>query len=76
MVDSDSDEHNYTFNVTSQCVSTTSTDIQCLSHSFNVPKNDLTPHEKYSVKVAAVNVNGVGPFSNVIVATSGDDGNV
>ena len=76
MVDSGSDEHNYTFNVTSGCVSTTSTDMQCLSHSFNVPENELMPHEKYSVKIAAKNVNGMGPFSNVVTVMSGDDGKV
>ena len=74
MVDSDSDEHNYTFNVTSQCVSKTSKNIRCFLHSFNVSKNELIPHSKYSVRIAAVNVNGTGPFSNAIAVMSGDDG--
>ena len=76
MVDSGSDEHNYTLNVTSECISTSSTDLQCFSHSFIVPENVLMPHKLYSVKVAAVNVNGMGSFSNVIAATSGDDGKI
>ena len=74
MVDSGSDEHNYTFNVTSGCTSKTSKDIRCFIHSFNVSKNELILHNKYSVKVAAVNVNGTGPFSNEITVMSGDDG--
>ena len=76
MVDSDSDEHNYTFNVTSGCVSRKSEDIQCFSHSFKVPENELIPHTKYSVRIAAVNVNGTGPFSNMIAVLSGDDGEI
>ena len=74
MVDSGSDEHNYTLNVTSECISITSNDIRCFFHSFNVSKNELTPHKKYSVKVAAVNVNGTGPFSIAIAVMSGDAG--
>ena len=76
MVDSGSDEHNYTFNVTSQCVSKTSSNIQCFYHSFNVPENELIPHNKYSVRIAAVNVNGTGPFSNVIAVISEDAGKI
>ena len=74
MVDSGSDEHNYTFNVTSECVSKTSSNIQCFYHSFNVPENELIPHNKYSVRIAAVNVNGTGPFSNAIAVMSEDAG--
>ena len=74
MVDSGSDEHNYTFNITSRCTNMISTDMQCLSHNYNIPENELMPHKKYSVKVAAVNVNGTGPFSNAIGVMSGDDG--
>ena len=76
MVDSGSDGHNYTFNVTSECISKTSSNIQCFYHSFNVPENELMPHNKYSVKVAAVNVNGTGPFSNAIAVMSEDAGKI
>ena len=76
MVDSGSDEHNYTFNVTSGCVSKTSNNVHCFSHSFNVPEDELIPHNKHLVRIAAVNVNGTGPFSNVIAVMSGDDGEI
>ena len=76
MVDSGPDEHNYTFNVTSGCVSKTCMEIQCFSHSFAVPENDLIPHLEYSVRIAAVNINGTGPFSNAITVTSGDDSEI
>ena len=33
----------------------------------------LFGYVEYSVKVAAVNVKGTGPFSNSVVATSGED---
>ena len=74
MVDSGSDEHNYTFNVTSRCTSRTCTKIWCLFHHFNIPKNELVSHNNYAVKVAAVNANGMGPFSSAIIVLSGDDG--
>ena len=76
MVDSGSDEHNYTFNVTSGCVSRKSEDMECFSHSLNVPENELISHTKYSVRVAAVNVNGTGPFSKIIAVMSGDNGEI
>ena len=33
----------------------------------------LFPYAKYSVTLAAVNVNGTGPFSKPVIATSGED---
>ena len=74
MVDSGSDEHNYTFNVTNGCVSRTSTKIRCLFHHFDIPESELVPHKNYAVKVAAVNANGTGPFSSAITVLSGDSG--
>ena len=75
VVDNGLDIHNYTLNVTSECVSRTCTNIECMSHSFTVSEMDeLIPHRKYSVKVAAINVNGTGPFSSAIGVMSGDDG--
>ena len=76
MVDSGSDEHNYTFNVTSGCVSKACNNKECFSHSFNVPKDELIPHLEYSVRIAAVNINGTGPFSNAITVMSGDDSEI
>ena len=34
----------------------------------------LVAYVNYSVTVAAVNINGIGPFSNPVVGRSGDDG--
>ena len=36
----------------------------------------LVPYTKYSVKVAAVNVDRTGPFSVPVVEISGEDGNL
>lgn len=72
--DGDSDERSYTFNVSSVCIKTTCTEPQCFSHTYVVPENELVPHKEYSVKVAAVNINGTGPFSSGNVVMSGDDG--
>ena len=75
VVDGGSDVHNYTFNVSSHCVSRMCTIIECMSHSFTISEvNQLISHKKYSVKIAAVNFNGTGPFSNAIEVMSGDDG--
>ena len=47
--------------------------------SINVPNDTkhtmsgLFAYVEYSVKVAAVNANGTGPFSKLVVATSGED---
>lgn len=76
MVNSGSDKHSYTFEVNSDCINTTSIKSQCLSYSFNVPKNQLTPHKEYSVKIAAVNINGTGPFNDAITVMSGENGKV
>ena len=35
----------------------------------------LVPCTKYSVKIAAMNVERTGPFSEPVVETSGEDGN-
>ena len=72
-VESGLDKHNYTYEVTNDCVGAT-TKLRCLSHSFSIPENQLLVHTKYSVKIAAVNVNGTGPFSNGITVMSGENG--
>ena len=36
--------------------------------------SELVAYVNYSVTVAAVNVNGTGPFSNPVVGRSGEDG--
>ena len=36
----------------------------------------LVPYTKYSVKVAAMNVDRTGPFSKPVVEISGEDGNL
>ena len=33
----------------------------------------LFPYAKYSIAMAAVNANGTGPFSEPVIATSGED---
>ena len=71
-VDNGMDIYNYTFNVTSECISRMCTNIECMSHSFEI--NELVTYQEYSVKVAAVNVNGTGPFSSAIGVMSGDNG--
>ena len=77
VVDNGLDTRNYTFNVTRECISRTCTNIECMSHSFTASENnELVPHNKYSVKIAAVNVNGTGPFSSAIEVMSGDNGKV
>ena len=68
------DEHNYMFKVTNSCVSNNSTDIQCFTHNYGV--DELVPYNKYSVKIAAMNSNGMGPFSNVITVMSGENGKI
>ena len=48
--------------------------------TMNVPNqttckiSKLFPCTEYSVTVAAVNANGTGPFSEPVVGTSGEDG--
>jgi len=37
-------------------------------------QGNLVPFVNYSVRAAAVNVNGTGPFSNPMVGRSGEDG--
>ena len=75
VIDNGLDDHSYIVNVTSENASRECKNIECMSHSFTVSEIDgLIPHEKYSVKVAAVNVNGTGPFSDPISVMSGDNG--
>ena len=44
-----------------------------VSDDINLAISGLFACAKYSVTVAAVNANGTGPFSNPMVATSGED---
>jgi len=73
MVDSGSDKHSYSLEVNNDYINTTSTESQCLSYNYNV-SNQLIPHKRYSVKIAAVNINGTGPFSDTITVMSGENG--
>ena len=70
-IDNGFDEHSYIVNVSDENTRRECKDIECMSHNFTV--SELIPHKKYSVKVAAVNVNGTGPFSNPIAVMSGDN---
>ena len=50
-------------------------DIKSISGTTHtIPK--LIPCTKYSVKVAAMNADGTGPFSEAVVEISGEDGNL
>ena len=50
-------------------------DIKNISRTTHIiPK--LIPYTKYSVKVAAMNADGTGLFSEPVVEISGEDGNL
>ena len=51
------------------------TDIKCVGGTTQT-LSGLDPCTKYSVKVAAINVDRTGPFSEPVIEVSGEDGNV
>ena len=48
-------------------------EVNVINRTFTA--SGLTPHTNYSFRVAGVNGNGTGPFTNVMLILTDEDGN-
>ena len=48
-------------------------EVNVINRTFTA--SGLTPHTNYSFRVAGVNSNGTGPFTNVMLILTDEDGN-
>ena len=58
------------FHWSSCCITTL--EMNVMDRNFTV--SGLTPHTNYTFRVAGVNSNGTGPYSNVITVVTDEDG--
>ena len=50
-------------------------EVNVINRTFEFTASGLTPHTNYSFGVAGVNSNGTGPYTNVMLILTDEDGN-
>ena len=53
---------------------TISGEVDMMNRTFTA--SELTPHTNYTFRVAGVNINGTGPFSDNTIISTAEDGNL